>query len=120
LADVSRAVFSAASVALPAVKQSMVSHVNFVLDTRGFFAHLYLTVPTLVVVPDFVQATPFETLGAALAGTATMTPPATISATDKDAILRSMKEPFVVIEAIVSIYCLRKTENTPRISRYDR
>jgi hypothetical protein len=44
----------------------------------------------LVVAPDFVHATPFETLGAALAGTATMTPPATISATDKDAILRSM------------------------------
>jgi hypothetical protein len=46
--------------------------------------------PTLVVAPDFLHATPFETLVAALAGTATMTPPATISATDIDAILRSM------------------------------
>jgi hypothetical protein len=38
-----------------------------------------------------VQATPFEILGAACAGTATMTPPATMSATDNDAILRSME-----------------------------
>jgi hypothetical protein len=77
-------------VAVPSFKHSRVSHVNFVLDTRGFFAHLYVFPLTLVVAPDFVHATPFETLGAALAGTATMTPPATISATDKDAILRSM------------------------------
>jgi hypothetical protein len=44
----------------------------------------------LIVAPDFLHATPFETFVAALAGTATMTPPATISATDNDAILRSM------------------------------
>jgi hypothetical protein len=118
LAAVSRAVFSAASVVFPAAKHSRFNQVNFVLDTNGFFAHLYVTAPTLVVDPDFVHATPFETLAAALAGTATMTPLATIRATDNDAILRSMKEPFVVIEAILSIYCLRKTGNTPRISRY--
>jgi hypothetical protein len=46
----------------------------------------------LVVEPDFVHATPFEILAAAWAGTATMTPPATMSATDNDAILRNMKD----------------------------
>jgi hypothetical protein len=53
-----------------------------------------LYVPRLVldVAPDFVQATPFEILAAASAGTATMTPPATMSARDNDAILRNMKD----------------------------
>jgi hypothetical protein len=46
----------------------------------------------LDVAPDFVHATPFETLTAASAGTATMTPAATTSATENDEILRSMKD----------------------------
>jgi hypothetical protein len=77
--------------AFAVVKQSSVSHVSLVLDTSGFFAHLYVTLPTLVVDPDFVHATPFETLVAACAGTATMTPPATMSATENDAILRNIE-----------------------------
>jgi hypothetical protein len=68
----------------------MDSQVNLVLDTRGFFAHLYVPRLVLVVCPDFVHETPFEILAAASAGTATITPPATTSATEKDAILRNM------------------------------
>jgi hypothetical protein len=89
LAAVVVAVFCAFTAEFAFVRQSSVSHVNLVLDMSGFLAHLYVTLPTLVVEPDFVQATPFVT-GAACAGTATMTPPATMSATDSDAILRSM------------------------------
>jgi hypothetical protein len=70
--------------------QSIDSQVNLVLDTRGFFAHLYVPRLVLVVDPDLVHATPFEILAAASAGAATMTPPATISATETDAILRNM------------------------------
>ena len=82
--------------------QSSDSQVNFVLDVRGFFAHLYVPRLVFVVEPDFVQATPFEILGAACAGTATMTPPATTSATDNDAILRNMKEPSLVMVPILA------------------
>jgi hypothetical protein len=87
----------------PAVRQSIDNQVNFVLDTRGFFAHLYVPRLVLVVAPDFLQATPFEILGAASAGIATMTPPATMSATDNDAILRNMKRPFVVMLTILAM-----------------
>ena len=115
------ATFCALTAALAVVKQSTVNQVNLELDViSGFFAHLYVTLPTLVVDPDFVHETPFETLVAACAGTATMTPPATMSATDNDAILRSMKEPFVVMRAILSIEYLKKTENAPRVSRRGR
>jgi hypothetical protein len=87
---VTTAAFCALTASLPAVRQSIDNQVNFVLDKRGFFAHLYVPRLVLDVAPDFVHATPFEILGAASAGTATMTPPATTSATDNDAILRSM------------------------------
>jgi hypothetical protein len=70
--------------------QSIESQVNLVLDTRGFFAHLYVPRLVLVVCPDFLHATPFEILTAASAGIATMTPPATTSATENDANLRNM------------------------------
>jgi hypothetical protein len=41
-------------------------------------------------------------LVAASAGTAIITPPATMSATEIEAILRSMKGPFVVLVAILA------------------
>jgi len=85
--------------------QSSESQVNFVLDTRGFFEHLYVPRLVLDVEPDFVHATPFEILGAACAGRAIMTPPATMSATDNDAILRSMEKPLVGILLILPIGC---------------
>jgi hypothetical protein len=88
-----------------------------VLDTRGFFAHLYVPVLVFEVDPDFVHATPFEILVAASAGAATMTPPATTSATDKDAILRSMEEPFVVISVILATEYLKNSDNPPRVGK---
>jgi hypothetical protein len=85
--------------------QSIDNQVNFVLDVRGFFPHLYVPRLVFVVEPDFVHATPFEILGAACAGTATMTPPATTSAIDSDAILRSIGKPLVGIMPILAIGC---------------
>ena len=97
----------------------MDNQVNFVLDIRGFFAHLYVPRLVFVVAPDFLQATPFEILTAASAGTATMTPPATMSATDNDAILRSMEKPLVGIMPILATGCSKEAGNPPRIGRYD-
>ncbi len=89
------------------------------LDVRGFFAHLYVPRLVFVVEPDFLQATPFEILTAASAGTATMTPPATMSAADNDAILRNMKEPSVGILAILPTECSKKAGKPPRVGRYE-
>ena len=77
--------------------QSIDNQTNLGFDTRAYFPHLYLAKLVLVVAPALFQATPFETLTAALAGTAIMTPPATISATDREVILRNIWEPFVVM-----------------------
>jgi hypothetical protein len=90
LAAVTTESFCALTAPFALLMQSIDSQVNLVLDTRGFFAHLYVPRLVLVVCPDFLQATPFEILAAASAGTATMMPPATISATETDAILRNM------------------------------
>ena len=89
-AAVTRASFCAFTAAFALFMQSIDSQVNLVLDTRGFFAHRYVPRLVLVVCPDFLQATPLEILVAASAGRATITPPATTSATEKDAILRNM------------------------------
>jgi hypothetical protein len=105
LALVTTDAFCALTASFAAVMQSIDNQVNFVLDVRGFFPHLYVPRLVFVVEPDFVQATPFEILGAACAGRATMTPPATMSATDNDAILRSMKKPLVGILLILPIGC---------------
>ncbi|CAB4786366.1 unannotated protein [freshwater metagenome] len=68
--------------------QSLDSHVSFVLEVNGFFTHLYLLPLTVVVALSFVHAAPFETLAAAVAGAATITPAATTSATVTEANLR--------------------------------
>ena len=89
--------FCALTASFAADKQSSDSHVNFLLETNGFLAQRYVPPLVLVVCPDFLQATPFEILVAASAGTAIMTPPATMSATESDAILRNIYVPFVVM-----------------------
>ena len=101
LAAVVTADFPALTASFAAVTQSIDSHVNFAFFTSGFFAHLYVPPLVLVVAPDFLHATPLEILVAASAGTAIITPPATMSATEIEAILRSMKGPFVVLVAIL-------------------
>jgi hypothetical protein len=105
LAAVTTASFCAFTAAFALLMQSMDSQVNLVLDTRGFLAHLYVPRLVLVVDPDFVQATPFEILVAASAGVATITPPATMSATENDVILRNMEEPLVVMLLILATKC---------------
>jgi hypothetical protein len=58
---------------------------------------LYVPKDVFDVWPVFLHATPLEILVAASAGVAIMTLPATISATDSDAILRNIYVPFVVM-----------------------
>jgi hypothetical protein len=83
-------------------RQSVESHVSFVLEVVGFLAHLYVPVETFVVAPDFVQETPLDIFAAACAGAATVNPAAIKSKTENEEILRSMLKPFVEVLRILA------------------
>jgi hypothetical protein len=67
---------------------------------------------TVVVALSLVHATPFETLAAALAGAAIITPPATTSASVREASLRIRKTSIGYVLMVASPE-LKTPENPP-------